>query len=240
MDNSVSPPAEKPETVAYGKKGRSGLKLAVFVVIAATVFVIFKYTGLGYYFGREFVEGLLAKLGVWAPVSYILIYTVATMLAVPGTLLTILGGVVFGSYFGTFLVVIGATFGASGAFFIARFLARDFIQEKFGDTNWFHKLDDGIREEGIYFVLFIRLVPVFPFNGINFATGLTSINFRDYFFGTLVGIIPASFVFANAASEAVSAAEKGLSSGFLLSLVLLGFVAIVPIAYKRFRKPKKT
>lgn len=217
------------------------LKLLALAVLVAAIVVAFKFTNLGYYFQREFIEGLLDRLGYWAPLGFIAIYAVATVLGVPGTIMTVLGGVVFGAYWGTVLVVIGATIGACGAFSVARFLARDFITEMFGKTKWFRRLDEGVREYGLSFILFIRLVPIFPFNGINFATGLTMVRFRDYFIGTLIGIIPASFVFTNAAAQAAQAAAgKKIGADFYISLVLLALIAVIPAAYKKYKMTRES
>ncbi|MGK7345471.1 MAG: TVP38/TMEM64 family protein [Candidatus Nitrospinota bacterium M3_3B_026] len=203
---------------------------------ALAVAAAFKYTDIGYYFSREFIEKTLDRLGVWAPAGFVLIYAVGTTLGVPGTIMTILGGVLFGSLLGTVLVVIGATTGACCAFLVARFLARDFIAERFGSAPWFKRLDRGIKEEGIYFILFVRLVPIFPFNGLNFATGLTNVRFRDYLLGTFLGIIPASFIFVNAAAQAAEAAAgERVGPGLFVSLALLGMLALVPVAYKRYK-----
>lgn len=222
-------------------KGRSLAKLFIFIILALAVVAAFKWTNIGVYFSREYIEATLNRLGALAPVGYIVFYSLAATLGVPGTILTIIGGVVFGSYLGTVLIVIGATLGASGAFFVARFLARDFIYESFGKTPWFEKLDEGIKTDGLYFILFIRLVPVFPFNGINFASGLTKVRFRDYFIGTAIGIIPASFVFANAASKAAEAASSGkIGAAFYLSFALLGVIALIPVVYKRIKSKKQS
>ena len=211
------------------------VKLAIFLILAVAVFIAIRRTGLGAYFSRENMEALLAGFGPWAPAGYVALYAVGTMLAVPGTILTIIGGVVFGPIFGTLLIVIGATLGASGAFLIARFLARDFITQMFGGADWFRRLDNGIARYGLFFVLFVRLIPVLPFNGINFASGLTKVRFRDFFIGTFFGIIPASFIFANAASQAAGAAAgERIGTGFYVSLALLGVLALIPVIYKKF------
>ncbi|VAX19385.1 hypothetical protein MNBD_NITROSPINAE02-1669 [hydrothermal vent metagenome] len=215
------------------------VKLFVFLALAIALFVLIKFTNLGGYFSREHVEGALKQLGVYAPIGFVAIYAIATIIGVPGTILTIIGGVIFGSILGTISVVAGATIGACGAFFVSRFLARDFVAEKFMEKQWFKKLDKGIEDQGLYYILFIRLVPLFPFNGINFASGLTSVKFRDYFIGTAVGIIPASFVFVNAASKASDAASKGEASpGLFISLALLGLLTLAPVAYKKYKSTK--
>lgn len=223
-----------------GKASSAGVKLIVFAILVVAIISLFKFTGVGYYFSREFISTFLEKIGAWAPIGFIAIYATGTILGVPGTILTLLGGVIFGPILGTILVVTGATIGASGAFFVARVLARDFVEQKFGSAAWFKKFDKGIEREGLFFVLFVRLVPLFPFNGINFASGLTKIKFRDYLIGTGVGIIPGSFVFVYAASTAAEAATEGkLSPKLFVALLLLGFLAIVPILYKKYRAKKE-
>jgi len=233
----ISPDKEPTTPPGEGNAGLSPyIKLAVFVCVVLVVAAVFKWTSVGAYFTRDSIETTLNDMGPWAPLGFVLIYAVSTVLGVPGTILTIIGGVVFGAYVGTALIVIGATIGASGAFFVARFLARDFITEMFGKARWFGKLDKGVEDQGLYFILFIRLVPIFPFNGINFASGLTRIKFRDYFIATAIGIIPASFVFANAAAKAAMAASGGtIGFGFYLSFALLGILALTPTIYKSIK-----
>ncbi len=219
--------------------GSATTKLIILIALAVLVILAFKMFGLGDYFSKEYIEQLLERLGAWAPAGFISIYAIATILGVPGTILTILGGVLFGSYWGTLLIVIGATIGACGAFFVSRFLARGFISEKFGSASWFKKLDDGIEEQGFFYILFIRLVPLFPFNGINFASGLTNIKFRDYALATAIGIIPGAFVYANAASQAAEAAAEGKTgAGLYISFALLGMLALVPVIYKKYKTKK--
>ncbi len=229
------------KTDESAKPNRSGqvARLVVLLLLVAGVIALFRYGSVGEYFTQEYLQSLLEKFGFWqSALLFVIFYAVATMLAVPGTILTVMGGVIFGSLVGTLLIVTGATIGASGAFFISRFFARDFIADKFAGKAWFIKLEKGVEEEGLYFVLFMRLVPIFPFNGINFATGLTNVKFKDYLIGTFVGIAPATFAFAHAASSAAEAAEKGISAGFFVSLALLGLIALVPIFYKRWKKKK--
>lgn len=234
MTDNEPAPARPPENAGRWAALKPWVKLAIFIILAVAAFIAIRRTGLGAYFSQENMEALLAGFGPWAPVGYVALYAVGTMLAVPGTILTIIGGVVFGPVFGTLLIVIGATLGASGAFLIARFLARDFITQLFGAADWFRRLDDGIARYGLYFVLFVRLIPVLPFNGINFASGLTKVRFRDFFIGTFFGIIPASFIFANAASQAAGAAAgEPIGTGFYLSLALLGVLALIPVIYKK-------
>lgn len=229
----------EPQEGEARKSGSPFIKLVLFIILAISVFLLFERTNAGYYFGREYLNGLLG--GLSRPVAaawFVIVYVMATILAAPSTIFFVLGGVLFGPFLGTFLVVTGATLGASGAFLVTRYLARDFVAKLISTKPWFKTLDEGIGEEGIYFVLFLRLVPFFPFNGINFAIGLTHIRFRDFFLGTLIGITPVSFVFVNATAKAATAMEKGVSDEFYYSMALLGLLALTPVIYRKYGKLK--
>jgi len=230
----------KPAVAEGGKK--TGLKLALFLVILAAIFGGAKYFGLAEYLTAEKVEALLDSMGIWAPIAFIAMYGVGMLLGLPGTIFTVAGGLAFGKWYGTFYNVIGASLGASGAFWMARLLASEAVKRKFSGQKWFRKFDKGLRENGLYYMLFVRLVPVFPFNGINFGAGLTSISFRHYFIGTAVGIVPATFVFTNAAAEGLKAAETGqyITGGTIAALALLGMFSLIPIIIKRRIEEKRS
>jgi uncharacterized membrane protein YdjX (TVP38/TMEM64 family) len=121
-----------------------------------------------------------------------MIYAVGVCVFLPGTLLTGLGAAIFGAYWGFVYVWFGAMAGASGAFWIGRTLGREFAASLIGDK--LKKYDDAIERNGFATVLYLRLV-YFPFTPLNFGMGLTKVHFRDYFFGTGVGIIVGTFIF---------------------------------------------
>jgi len=230
----VTPQTKEKEELPSQPSGLRGLgNVMLFLAVVAGLVAAFKYTHLGYYFQRPVIEQALDQLGLWAPLGFVLIYAIGAVLAIPGTLLTAVGGVVFGPYLGTALVVLGATAGATLAFLTSRFFARDYVVGKFGQNPWFRKLENGINAKGVRFVLFVRLVPVFPFNWLNYACGLTSVSLKDYLVGTFFGIMPASFVFTNAAAKvAGAAAGEGIGLDFYLSLSLLGLLSAVSMMFK--------
>lgn len=221
--------------------GKSRLKLALFIFIIVLVVASVKVFHLEQYFSAQRLSALMDGMGIWAPVVFILLYGAGMLVGLPGTLFTVAGGLIFGTWFGTLYNVIGATIGASGAFWIARLLGSEALIKKFSGQKWFEKLNTGLEENGLYYMLFIRLVPVFPFNGVNFGCGLTKISFRDYFIGTAIGIIPATFVFTNAAAELGESAKTGefLTRGTIGAFVLLGIVALIPIIIKKRHDSKK-
>ncbi len=171
--------------------------------------------------------------------SFIGIYITATALSLPGALfLTLLGGALFGAVKGTFIVNIGATCGATLAFLSARFLLSDWVQERFGEK--LKTFQAGFEENAFNYMLFLRLVPLFPFFLVNLAAGLTRIPVRIFFFGTMIGTLPGTFVYANAGSNLASINTlKDIASPQVLgAFALLGLFALVPTLYQKFKRRK--
>ncbi len=176
------------------EKNRRGaaIKAAFLLVFVVTAIALVRFTPLKEYLRAERLGLLLETAGFWAPVAYVLIYAAGVCLFIPGTLLTALGAAIFGPYLGFLYVWIGAMIGSSLAFFIGRYLGRDFAASLIG--NKLKKYDDGIERNGFATVLYLRLV-YFPFTPMNFGMGLTKVRFRDYFAGTALGIIVGTFIF---------------------------------------------
>jgi uncharacterized membrane protein YdjX (TVP38/TMEM64 family) len=165
--------------------------LILLAFIIAAIYVI-KFTPLKGYLTPEALGSFVNKAGIWAPIVYMIVYAVGVCLFVPGTLLTGLGGAIFGAYWGFLYVWVGAMLGASVAFWIGRTLGRDFAASLVGDK--LKKYDDAIERNGFAAVLYMRLL-YFPFTPMNFGMGLTKVRFWDYFFGTGMGIIVGTFIF---------------------------------------------
>lgn len=169
-------------------------------------------------------------------VGFMAIYIVQTALSLPGAaILSLAAGAIFGSVMGTIYANIAATLGATLAFLVARYLLRDVILNKFGG-----KLEGMNRElevRGFNYLLFLRLVPLFPFFLINLAAGLTRLPLRTFFLGTMLGIIPGGFVFVNAgASLATIDSLSGIATPRVLgSFALLGLFALIPVLYSKFK-----
>lgn len=175
-------------------KDRRGATIkAVFLLsFVITAIVLVRFTPLKEYLRPERLGLLLETAGFWAPMVYVCIYAAGVCLFIPGTLLTALGAAIFGPYLGFLYVWLGAMIGSSLAFFIGRYLGRDFAASLIGDK--LKKYDDGIERNGFATVLYLRLV-YFPFTPMNFGMGLTKVRFRDYLAGTALGIIVGIFIF---------------------------------------------
>jgi len=129
------------------------------------------------------------NLGFWKPIAFIIIYNVATVLFIPGSILTLSGGLFFGVVWGSVYVFIAATLGASTAFLIGRYLSRGWVLKQIEGNPKFKAIDDAVARDGFKIVLLTRLSPLFPFNLLNYTFGLTKVSWRDYFLGSL-GTIP--------------------------------------------------
>ena len=165
------------------------LILLVFIVLAI---IVVRFTPVRNYLTADALGNFLDAVGFWAPLVFIMIYAVGVCLFLPGTLLTGLGAAIFGAYWGFVYVWFGAMAGASAAFLIGRTLGREFSASLIGDR--LKKYDDAIERNGFATVLYLRLV-YFPFTPMNFGMGLTKVHFKEYFFGTGLGIMVGTFIF---------------------------------------------
>lgn len=191
-------PAEFEESNMNGvanpaaSKSKAIVKAGVLLLFIAAAIVVVRFTPVKSYLTVQALGEFLDTAGIWAPLVFIIIYTVGVCLFIPGTLLTGLGAAIFGPYWGFLYVWIGAMLGSAAAFVIGRTLGRDFAAGLIGDK--LKKYDDAIERNGFATVLYLRLV-YFPFTPMNFGMGLTKVKFIDYIWGTGLGIIAGTFIF---------------------------------------------
>lgn len=187
-------------------------------------------------FNTDTLQVWLAQWGLFAPLAFMLIYAMATLLFLPGSLLTLLGGALFGPLWGTLYNLSGATLGALLAFLIARYLASDWVSRKAGGRV--KQLLDGVEEEGWRFVAFVRLVPLFPFNLLNYALGLTRIRAMEYLFATYLFMLPGAlaYTYLGYAGREALAGGNGLIQKGLAALALLAFAAFLPRLIRRHKQ----
>lgn len=168
--------------------------------------------------------------------GFILIYIASVALSLPGaTILTLTGGAIFGAWVGTVAVNIGATLGATLAFLLARYLFRDAVEKRLGER--LAALNEGFAKDGLGYLLFLRLIPLFPFFLINLGAGLTKLPLKTYFIGTMIGILPGGFVFcfAGANLARVNSVSDVASPQVLGAFALLGLFALIPNLYRKYR-----
>jgi uncharacterized membrane protein YdjX (TVP38/TMEM64 family) len=212
-----APVSEQDDSPTTSGRGGSRVRLVVLVVLVVAVG--------GFLLARpDLVGGVLDEVrstvdgaGAWGPVLFVLAYAGLTVLLVPGSPLTIAAGVLFGPFLGTLWAVLGASLGATGAFLWGRRLGRDAVENLAGDG--FRRLDRWLSGRGLLAVLYIRFVPLVPFNLSNPAAGVTGIALRDFVVGTVLGIVPGTFAFA----------ALGGSFDDLTSPLFLGAVALLVV-----------
>ena len=213
-------------------KKESVIKIASGLLLVAGIIVAFVYRDS---FDVKALEMWLSDAGSLAPFVFASIYVVATVFFLPGSVLTLLGGALFGPWWGALINLTSATIGAGVAFLISRYLASEWVAKKTGGS--LKKLIEGVESEGWRFVAFVRLVPVFPFNLLNYALGLTKIRFSSYLITSFICMAPGGFAYTYlgyAGKEAV-AGEEGFIQKGLIALALLAVVIFLPRLVKKMR-----
>lgn len=230
-----------PTTIPAG--GSSTSKIIIGMAIAVAIGAFF-YFDLGRFLSLNALKENRDHLLAFTEANYatavglfVLAYIAVTGLSLPGAvILTLAGGFLFGSVFGTVFVNIGATTGATLAFLAARYLLRDWVEQKFGSR--LGSIQAGFSKNAFNYLMTLRLIPLFPFFLVNMVSGLTRMSLGTYVTATAIGIIPGSFVFAYAGRQlgSINSLQEIASPNVLLAFTLLGLLAMVPILYKKFAR----
>ncbi len=219
-------------------KAQTAIKVALALAALAALVLLGRQAGDYIPRFNDWIEGL----GFWAPLVFILGYAVATVAFIPGSLLTAASGAIFGIGWGALYSFLGATLGASVAFLVARYLARSAIEKRLEDQPRFAQIDRAIGRDGGKMVALMRLAPVFPFNLLNYALGLTSVKFLPYFFASLA-MFPGTLLYVylgSVAGQAVQAgggqAQKTPLEWAALAVGLLATVLVVVIVTRKAKQ----
>ncbi|MCD4688977.1 MAG: TVP38/TMEM64 family protein [Desulfuromonadaceae bacterium] len=207
------------------------IKALLLLLPLAVLFIALRYFGV-----QDLLRVALdwvAGLGAWGMAAFVLLYVLATVLFLPGSILTLGAGALFGVVKGSIIVSLAATLGATAAFLVGRYLARGWVTKRISGNTRFQAVDQAVAREGWKIVGLTRLSPVFPFNLLNYAFGLTSVSLRDYFWATWIGMIPGGVMYVYLGSLAGDLALLGVEersrSSFEWGLYLLGLVATVAV-----------
>ncbi|NER49246.1 MAG: TVP38/TMEM64 family protein [Symploca sp. SIO1A3] len=185
----------------------------------------------------------IENLGPTGPIMLIVIYIIATVAFLPGSILTLGAGVLFGVFLGSFCVFIGATLGATAAFLVGRYVARDWVSKKIEGNKKFAAIDEAVGREGLKIVLLTRLSPVFPFNILNYAYGLTGVSLKDYVIGSL-GMIPGTIMYVYIGSLAgdiamIGSGNQPTNAAVQWAIRIIGFIATVAVTIYVTKVAKK-
>ena len=170
------------------------------------------------------LQTLIRQSGLFGYSLYILLFIIATLLLLPGSILVIAGGIVFGPLLGTLLSLIAATLASSCSFLLARWLGRDLLLKYVGHSNTFQAIEKGIARNGIDFLILTRLIPLFPYNIQNYAYGLTTITFWPYTLISALTTLPGIVIYTVMASDL---ANEGITLRFILQLCLAGLALFI-------------
>lgn len=221
-------------------------KIAVLLIVIGIVVGI-RFSGFGDFLS---FENFVQKKEVFkqnidnnyfvAVISFILIYISVVAFSIPGaTVMTLAGGFLFGLPFGLIYVNMGATVGAILAFLFARYMLGDSLQDKYGER--LAKFNSELETNGKYYMLTLRLIPVFPFFLINLFAGLTNLKLRTFFWTTAVGILPGSlaYTFAGKSLDTIQSPKDIVSKEMIAAFVLLALVTLIPVILKKFKRDKE-
>src|SRR5213083_694439 len=233
LSKSSNSEQSQPETAAVAQpRGASSntnsrLKWVVYVIAGVALVLVLKYFHV-----QDLLKAALdwiGKLGPWGPVIFVGLYVVATVLFVPGSVLTLGAGAVFGVALGSVCVSISATLGATAAFLVGRYLARDAIARKIEKHEKFATIDRAVANEGWKIVLLTRLSPVFPFTLLNYAFGLTRVRLSHYVLASWIGMMPGTVMYVYLGSLAnLGAGHRQRTTGewALYGVGLLATIAV--------------
>ena len=195
------------------------------------ILAILAVMALAWYFDvGERLKGLEAwidSLGAWGPLVFVIIYIASVVAALPGSVLTVAAGALFGSVMGVILVSIASTIGASLSFLIGRYFARDPVEKTLSKSDKFSRLDRLTEEHGDIMVAITRLVPIFPFNLLNYGFGLTKVPFWTYVFWSWLCMLPGTVLYVVGADAVTRGLrEKRVPWELLAVLAVIGFILI--------------
>ena len=202
--------------------GRPWVRPLLLVIALAALLGLAKVLGLGARLGE--VRSWILGLGPWGPLVFVVLYAAAVVAAVPGSVLTIAAGAMFGSVIGVAVVSVASTLGAAGAFAVARWFARDSVARWLSANERFANLDRMTTQHGAIVVAITRLVPIFPFTLLNYGFGLTNVPFRTYVLWSWLCMLPGTVLYVVGAD----AVAKGLAEG-RVPWLLVGIVAAVSL-----------
>lgn len=220
-----------------GKKSNNSLKLIIAVLVIAIGFFIAWKTGtVEKLQDVDAMQAFFKSYGIFGYLIFVLIYIVCCIFMIPGSMMTIVAGIAFGPIMGGLIALVGATFGATAAFLISKYVARSMIEDKIGNNEMFKKIDDGVERNGASFLILTRLVPIFPFSFQNYAYGLTKIELKTFFIVSLICMAPGAFIYAYMAGEIVL---NGFSVGLLVKFAVAGVVLFLVSLIPKYIAKKK-
>lgn len=234
FQSNVDAAVSRERDFIAGEKAGGGLvgKLTILALIIAAIVTV-RFTGATEYLEQEKLRALIQGYGVLAPAIYMILFSITPVLFLPGLPMAMVGGILFGPFWGVVYALSSATIGACVAFLVSRYLARGWIESKLKSPRWRH-LDEKVEKQGWKMVAFTRLIPLFPFNLLNYAFGLTRIRFIHYALATFLFMLPGCVAIVAFSSSLLDLLRGEISPTFFLGLLLLISFSLFPTLYKRY------
>ncbi len=227
--------AEGPEIDTVQDSKKAGIiRPLIFLSLLAAIILAVRLFHLQDYFEEQRLRQFIASYGIWGPIIYLTVWSLAPALFLPGLPITLAGGVLFGPFWGVVYTGFGATVGASLAFLTARYLARDWVGSKLRGTK-LAALDDKVARHGWKIVAFTRLIPVFPYFLLNYAFGLTRISLAAYAVATFFAMLPWTIAFVYFSSHILDLVKGNISPGLVIGVILVALVSLIPVIYKKMK-----
>jgi uncharacterized membrane protein YdjX (TVP38/TMEM64 family) len=217
------------ENKTPAQRASSKGKLIAGVVAIIALVLLSRVLPVGEYL-KSFLDAI-RELGPTGYALFIIVYIAATVFFLPGSILTLGAGATFGLVGGFVAVSIGSTLGASASFLVGRFIARDSIAKKVKGNDRFAAIDRAVGKEGFKIVFLTRLSPIFPFNLLNYAYGLTTVPFWHFFFASWIGMMPGTilYVYLGSAAAELGGAGNSEAGGWGLLLKVVGLIATIVV-----------
>lgn len=227
--NPIGSSTQQPN--ANGSSLMNFLKAAIIaLLVGGSVWLLVEHSQ--WFTDPALVKSQVVQWGAWGPIVYMLLYAVGPSFLVPGAVMTIAGGLAFGTAWGSVYSLIGGDIGAVVAFAAGRFLGKSFVERIVGER--FQSMMRRIAKHGFQIILYLRFVPVIPYNALNLLAGASPITFNDYFWATMIGMIPGTILYAFLGD----ALWHPLSPRFFLALLLIAASVACGEVYRRWSRVK--
>ncbi|ANU13079.1 DedA [Planococcus halocryophilus Or1] len=215
-------------------KKSKGLQIAKWFGIAALIGIAIWLSRSVFQVDANDLRNWILSFGLWSPIFYILIYTVRPLIFFPASVLSIAGGLAFGAWLGTLYTIIGATLGAMLSFYVAKTLGKSFVRKyRTGNVG---KIQSQMEQNGFFYVLLFRFIPVINFDLISYVAAFAKVRFTSFALATFIGIIPGTFAYNFLGSSFVSGNPKII----ILAVVVFVILTVVPIALRNRWNKKQT
>ncbi|AEM72898.1 TVP38/TMEM64 family protein [Caldicellulosiruptor acetigenus] len=210
-------------------KVKDKIKLWIFIFIMVLSIFALVYAEKQHQLNPKYIKQYISHFGVWAPLVFLILYSVKSFIIfIPAGVFMLAAGLSFGTLFGALILIVGTLLSSTIGFVFARYFGKDYVQKKLKNTK-FSNVGKKIAQKGFLIILLLRLVPILPYDAINYICGLSKIRYRDFILATFIGTVPACFLYAYLGENIL----RPFSKGFYLSLCLVIVISLTPVLFAK-------